>query len=89
MAQQRSSITKKDVFVAWLGGALVGTMVGFNCGLLTGLNVLVPKRERADKQPVVTVLAASSGVIGLAIWGVWTVRSLFPRLLTHRRAIFK
>ena len=64
-------------------------MVGFNCGLLAGLNVLVPKRERADKQPVVTVLAASSGVIGLAIWGVWTVRSLFPRLLTHRRAIFK
>ena len=66
--------TKKDVLVAWLGGALIGTIVGFNAGIYTGLGVLVPARDRRDKQTVVTVLGISSGVIGLAIWGTWTVR---------------
>ena len=76
MALRQSSVTKRDVFVAWLGGALVGTVIGFNAGVITGLNVLVPSRDRKDRQPIVYLLGASSGVIAFALWGVWTVSQL-------------
>ena len=54
----------------------MGTVIGFNAGVITGLNVLVPSRDRKDRQPIVYLLGASSGVIAFALWGVWTVSQL-------------
>ena len=41
-------VTRRDVAVAWMGGALFGLTVGFSAGLNAGLAVLVPARDRKE-----------------------------------------